>query len=148
MSNKEIMKPVIEWYSFPLKDYPKKSLILIVFLIFVVYILWNITMVNWDQPLYYILGVLILFIGVIPYFVSTKYEFYEDHFIVRYPFVKIEKKYTDFGSFYSDKNGIMISTFKQVSRLDAFRGQSVRFSKDKTEKEVIISFLSERLIRL
>jgi len=148
MSNKEIKTPLIEWSSFPLMDYPKKSIFLVAFLIFVAVILWNITIVKWDQPLYYILGVIILFIGVIPYFVSTKYEFYDDHFIVRYPFVKIEKQYTDYGSFYNDKNGIMISTFKQVSRLDAFRGQSIRFSKDRKEKDAIIALLSEKLIRL
>lgn len=147
MSNNE-PKPVLEWYSFPLKDYPKKSLFLLLFLFFVGAILWNIAVVKWDQPLYYILGVIILFIGVAPYFVMTKYEFYEEKFIVRYPFVKVEKQYTDFGSFYTDKNGIMLSTFKQVSRLDSFRGQSIRFSKSRAEKEQIIEFLSQKLIKL
>jgi len=149
MSNKEIKeKALIEWSSFPLLDYPKKSVLLIVLLFFIAYVLWNVTIVKWQQPLYYVLGVIILFIGIIPYFVSTKYEFYEDKFIVRYPFVKIEKKYSDYGSFYNDKNGVMISTFKQVSRLDAFRGQSVRFSKSRAEKEQIIEFLSTKLIKL
>ncbi|MCB5249857.1 MAG: hypothetical protein RBS16_06380 [Candidatus Cloacimonadales bacterium] len=148
MSNKDENKPVIEWFSFPFIDFPKKSIILVLFLFFMGYILWNIAVVNWDQPLYYMLGVLILFIGIAPYFVPTKYEFYEYHLIIRYPIVKIEKRYSDYGSFYVDKKGIMLSTFKQVSRLDAFRGQSIRFSKDQSEREAIIVFLKERLIQL
>ncbi len=147
MSNNQ-NPPIIEWHSFPMIDYPKKTIFVVLFLIFMAVILWNITIVGWQQPLYYILGVIVLFIGVIPYFVSTKYEFYEHRFIVRYPFITIEKSYSDYGSFYVDKNGIMISTFKQVSRLDAFRGQSVRFSKSREEKQAIIEFLSTKLIKL
>ncbi|HPY96171.1 MAG TPA: hypothetical protein PL063_03045 [Candidatus Cloacimonadota bacterium] len=148
MSNDNTNKPIIEWNSFPFMDFPRKSILLVIFLFFMGYILWNIAVVNWEQPLYYVLGVLILFIGVAPYFVSTKYEFYEQHLLIRYPIVKVEKKYTDYGSFYVDKKGLMLSTFKQVSRLDAFRGQSIRFSKDQSEREAIIAFLSERLIKL
>jgi hypothetical protein len=59
--------------------------------------------------------------------------------------VKIEKKYADFRSFYYDKKGIMLSPFLKPSRLDGFRGQSLRFSKTKTEKEEVIAFLKTKI---
>ncbi len=144
MSNNQ-EKPLYEWNSFPLLDFPKKSSVLLVFLFLVFYFLYYMTIKLWDQPLYYVLGVLLLFIGIIPYFVSTRYEFYDYKFIVKYPFFTIEKRYSEFGCFYSDKNGIMISTFKQPRRLDVFRGQSIRFSKTREEKAEVIEFLTSKL---
>ena len=59
--------------------------------------------------------------------------------------IRIEKKYVDFGCFYADKKGVMLSTFKKPRRLDNFRGQSVRFSKNQKEKEELLKLLENKI---
>jgi hypothetical protein len=97
------------------------------------------------QPLLYFLGMTILLLGILPYLVPTNYYFYEDRVLVRYITVKVEKPYTDFGCFYTDKMGIMLSTFVMPRRLDRFRGQSIRFSKTQEEREDVVAFLKQKI---
>jgi len=154
MLNNNFMKPtsnfskdraLYSWISFPVVDQPKKSILVVFIIVFITYILWELAIVKWDQPLYYILGILVLFISLIPYFVPTSYYFFEEGFLVQYPFVKIEKLYAEYGCLYTDKLGIMLSTYKQPRRMDSFRGQSIRFSKTRSEKEEILVFLKEKI---
>ena len=142
-SDKEIS--LYSWTSFPLIDTPVKTVILSLVVIFITVLLWQLTVVTWDQPLFYVLGMLILLLSLMPYFVPTTYFFYEDRFLVKYPFFKIEKPYSEYGCFYVDKLGIMLSTFKKPRKLDAFRGQSIRFSKTASERDEIISFLANKI---
>jgi hypothetical protein len=132
------------WTSFPFIDKPKHSVALCLIIILITYILWELAVGIWQQPLYYVLGVFMLFIGIVPYFVPTRYYFFEKGLVVIYPIAKVEKLYSDYGCFYADKNGIMLSTFKRPRRLDAFRGQSIRFSKTKEEREAIIELLKDK----
>ena len=133
------------WTSFPFMDRPAHSVLLCVVIAIVTYILWQMTIVMWDQPLYYFLGIFILLIGIMPYIVPTTYYFFDEGILVQYPLVKVEKSYREFGCFYVDKLGIMLSTFKMPRRLDTFRGQSIRFSKTATEREAIINLLKEKI---
>ena len=133
------------WTSFPFVDRPIHSVALCMIITLVAYILWQLTIVQWDAPLYYFLGVFILLIGIMPYFIPTTYYFFEKGLLIQYPIVKIEKLYTEFGCFYTDKMGIMLSTYKKPRRMDTFRGQSIRFSKTQSERQEIISFLKEKI---
>ena len=133
------------WTSFPFVDRPIHSVALCLIIALVAYILWQLTIVQWDAPLYYFLGVFILLLGIMPYFIPTTYYFFERGLLIQYPIVKIEKLYTEFGCFYVDKMGIMLSTYKMPRRMDTFRGQSIRFSKTQSERQEIITFLKEKI---
>lgn len=137
--------PLLTWRSWPFVERPRASLLLTAFLIFLAYFLWQIAVVQWQQPWYYFLGMLLVLGSLLPYFIPTTYELYEYEIVIHYLLIKITRKYTDFGCFYSDKRGIMLSTFKLPRRLDAFRGQSLRFSKEKTEKERLIEILTRKV---
>ena len=134
-----------QWTSFPFIDRPIHSVVLCMIIALVTYILWQLTIIQWDAPLYYFLGVFILLIGIMPYFIPTSYFFFEKGILVQYPIVKIEKLYKDFGCFYADKMGIMLSPYKKPRRIDTFRGQSIRFSKSQIERPEIIAFLKEKI---
>ncbi|MCK4311804.1 MAG: hypothetical protein KAW88_03610 [Candidatus Cloacimonetes bacterium] len=142
MSNNE---PKLSWTSHPLKDYPLTSVLLLLFMIILAFGLWKIAVVMWEMPLFYYLGLAILFFSLISYFIPTRYAFYENRIEIHYWFIKVEKFYSDFGCFYADKKGVMLSTFKMHRRLDAFRGQSIRFSKSKSEKEEFFKLLKEKI---
>jgi len=133
------------WTSFPFVDTPWKSVMLCAVIGLVAYILWQLTVVKWEQPLYYVLGILMLMIGIMPYFIPTSYYFFEDGLLVQYPLIKVVKKYSDFGCFYADKLGIMLSTYKMPRRMDTFRGQSIRFSKTASERAEILEFLRGKI---
>ncbi|MDD4687048.1 MAG: hypothetical protein PHH38_03075 [Candidatus Cloacimonetes bacterium] len=100
---------------------------------------------DWQMPLFYFLGLLLVYGNLLPYFIITEYYLFDDEILVRYLFIKIKRPWSDFGCFYKDKRGIMLSTFKMPRRLDPFRGQSLRFSKSGEETPALIAFLKEKI---
>ena len=149
MSNKTNLKKedaIHYWTSFPIKDRPKAAILVGILTVAIAYILFQMFMIGEDQtPLYYFLGIFMWCIALMPFLVPTSYYFLENGIIVQYPFIKIEKLYEEYGCFYADKMGIMLSTFKMPRRLDAFRGQSIRFSKTQAERTEILQFLEEKI---
>jgi len=142
MSNE---KPKLSWTSHPFVDFPLTSIFLVIILIVLAVILWQVAVVIWEMPLFYYLGFAIFVISMITYFIPTRYEFYEMKIIIFYAMIKIERNYSDFKCFYSDKKGIMLGTFMKPRKLDSFRGQSIRFSKLQTEKEDLIKLLEKKI---
>lgn len=135
----------LEWTSFPFIERPLTSLLLILFLIGLVWSMWNLVVIHWGYHLYFVGGVALVLGSLLPYFIPTKYEMWDDKITIYYAFVKIERKYADFGCFYSDKRGVLLSTFKTPRRLDTFRGQSLRFSGKQSEKAALLDLLKEKI---
>jgi hypothetical protein len=142
MSNNE---NIIKWTSFPLVDYPASTLLLTVFLVVFSFLFYRITFVSWQMPLFFYIGMTAFLISLIPYFIPTCYELAEEKIIIFYSFIRVEKKYDEFQSFYYDKKGIMLSTFLKPNRLDSFRGQSLRFSKSQAEKDKVLKMLKDKI---
>ncbi|HPT72571.1 MAG TPA: hypothetical protein PLE74_09865 [Candidatus Cloacimonadota bacterium] len=137
--------PLLEWQSHPFLERPITSSLLVLFLFFLNILVWHISVTVWHTPFYYYLGMILVVVNLLPYFVVTRYQLFDEHIEVYYWFIKIQRKYTDFGCFYSDKHGMMLSTFKMPRRLDPFRGQSLRFSKTKNEVPQLVELLKEKI---
>jgi hypothetical protein len=138
-------EPLLTWKSWPFTERPATSVFLLSFLMLLAVLLYRITVFSWAQPLYYILGMSLVLVNLLPYFIPTEYYLYEDKYVVRYLVMKISRPYSDFGCFYQDKRGIMLSTFKMPRRLDTFRGQSFRFSKSRHEEEDLNRILLHKI---
>ena len=138
-------KPLLSWISYPFKDTPLTSVLLIIFYLIISLGLWEIAVIKWEMPLFFYLGILVFTLSLLPYFIPTKYEFFDDKIIITYLFIKVEKNYSDFGCYYADKKGVMLSTFTKPRRLDNFRGQSIRFSKKQMEKEELFKLLDKKV---
>jgi len=138
-------EPKLEWISFPFVERPFISLLLMAFLVFLSFVLWKVAVVVWGYPIFYYGGMLLTIGNLLPYFIMTKYQMCEDNIVVQYLFLKITRKYSDFGCFYPDKRGIMLSTFKTPRRLDVFRGMSLRFSASQEEKQDLLELLKEKV---
>ncbi len=136
---------LLKWRSWPALERPWTSLILTGFLILIAALVWHISVNIWQSPFYYYIGMLLVLGNLLPWFIPTDYELDHQGIRIRYLFIKINRKWDDFGCFYQDKRGIMLSTFKMPRRLDPFRGQSLRFSKDKTELEQLNKLLLEKI---
>lgn len=138
-------KLILEWISFPFAERLLTSLLLILFLIFLSFLLWHLAVVVWGYPIFYYGGMLLTIGNLLPYFIMTKYQMCEDNIVIHYLFIKVVRKYSDFGCFYLDKRGVMLSTFKTPRRLDVFRGQSLRFSAKQAEKAELIEILQDKI---
>ncbi len=132
----------LKWVSYPFKDYPLISILLVVFIIIISLLIWKIAVVNWNMPLFYYIGMTLFILSLITYFIPTTYELLENKITIHYWFIKTERPYSHFGCYYIDKKGIMLSTFKMPRKLDAFRGLSLRFSKTREEKEELLNLLA------
>jgi hypothetical protein len=135
----------LSWTSHPLLDDLPRTIFLIIIIILVSLILYQTTIINWQAPLYFFLGMLFFLGSMITWFIPTTYSIYDDKIVIKYPFFAIEKKWGVFGCWYADKKGVMLGTFKRPRRLDNFRGQSLRFSKDKSEKDALFAILNEKI---
>ena len=138
-------KPILEWSSHPFFENPLKSILLVLFLGGFSIIFWRLTIIQWQMPIFYVLGMTYLLISLITYFIPTRYQLFNDSMFIYYGGIKIVKKYTDFGCFYYDKKSVTLGTFKRPRRLDTFRGTMLRFSKDKTEKAELLKFLRTKI---
>jgi len=138
-------EPKLSWKSWPFAERPLSSTLLLLFLAFLTMFLYRLTVLNWQMPLFYFLGLALVYGNLIPYFIITEYFLYEDEIQVRYIFFKIKRSWSDFGCFYKDKRGVMLSTFKMPRRLDPFRGQSLRFSKSQAEVPELLDFLEQKI---
>ncbi len=152
----------LRWVSHPMREYPITTGILLLFLGLIAAFLWDVTstpvdqsitvftwvgmnVAGWDMPFFYYLGIIFLFFSLITYFIPTYYQCDEDLITIRYWFFKVTHRYDEYGCFYLDAKGVMLSTFKRPRRLDPFRGLSLRFSRSRKEKQPLLDILQERI---
>jgi len=142
MENRE---DLLRWTSHPLLDEAAKTIFLLAIMVFVSLILYQTAIITWKAPIYFYLGMLFFIGSMITWFIPTTYILFEDKIQIWYWKIKIEKNWSDFGCWYTDKKGVMLSTFKRPRRLDNFRGLSLRFSKDKHEQNRLFELLAEKV---
>ncbi len=136
---------MLSWRSWPFAERPLSSTLLVAFLIFLTIFLYKLAIVEWSMPFFYFAGLILVIGNLLPYFIVTEYELYEREIRIRYIFIKVNRPWTDFGCFYKDKRGVMLSPFKLPRRLDPFRGLSLRFSKTQAELPALLEILKEKI---
>lgn len=134
----------LRWTSHPLIDYPISSIMVIAVILIVSIFLYRMAFLSWEAPIYFYLGMMFFIGSMINWFIPTTYELHDEGFTVYYSFIKVERKWTEFHCWYSDKKGVLLSTFHRPRRLDSFRGQSLRFSRSQEEKEKLFALLEEK----
>lgn len=137
--------PLLTWTSHPFKEFVITSILLSVFMVVLGIGLWYLTVTLWDMPIFYYIGVLVFFFSLISYFIPTRYELYDTKIIIFYWIIKTERHYSDFKCYYSDKKGVMLSTFNRPRRLDPFRGLSLRFTRRADEKIELFKILDQKV---
>lgn len=128
---------MIEWTSIPFKVGGKKNIIAVG----VPLLLWIIVFIFWG-PGWCILSVLLVGASIFPYFTPTRYRLTEKEIKVSSIFTKQKKKWDNYSSFYVDKNGVLLSPFKEPSRLENFRGIYIHFHNN---KEKVIAFIKKKM---
>ena len=127
------MNESFQWVSHPVKESPKKNLIAFggIIVILVGGYIW----------LYIpgvLLGLIIISLTLLPYFMPTRYIIKDSGIEVHYLFQKKTYNWSTFRSYYNDENGILLSPFRVPNRLENFRGLYVRFGSEKEKIQTLI----------
>ena len=136
MSNQAI--PQQTWVVHPLRDNWKRSVLLALFLtLFFLGVYWS-----FQSGFVTLLSALFLIGSLHRYFLPFRYECYEDRLVVTSLFYRTTRPWSDFHSFYVERNGVLLSPFAKPSRLENFRGVYVRFGGNRAE---VIDFVKRKV---
>ena len=116
--------PLLEYVCHPAGRDIRITILTTVFIIICVVLVWLISY----SPLLVGLAILILFGSLTGFYVPTRYFFYSDHIIVKTTLQSLHKEWSQFRSYYPDKNGVLLSPFGHPTRLENFRGLYVKFA--------------------
>lgn len=129
---------ILEWTSHPARKRPLITILLVIFLTALVLIVYSLT----ESYLFTAIGAVVLWGSLTQYFMSTRFILSEQGVKVRYVINKIEKPWSQFRTYYRDKNGVLLSPFVRPSRMENFRGLYVRFDNNQDE---VMNVVSERI---
>lgn len=127
-------KPIIEWIAHPARQRPLVAWLVGVFIAVIAVGIYSWTF----SPIFTALATIILIGSLTGFYFPTHYRFYDDQVIIKYTLTTIKKDWSQFRSFYRDKNGVLLSPFPQPSRLENFRGLFLKFGDGDREKIVDI----------
>lgn len=128
---------ILVWTTLPLTRNWKKSAAVILFLSILFLLVYY-----WIHSVVFVFIIMLMMIGSLSgFFFPTEYELNSKGVIVKSLFVKNEKPWSHFRSFYPDKNGILLSPFPRPSRLENFRGLYIRFENNRDQ---VIEYVKKR----
>jgi hypothetical protein len=108
----------LQWKVHPIKGDFKKSLFLIILIIFISILVF----ISFDSILLGLLGLFLLVFSMRQFFLPTYYILNQEGVIVRFAGLTTKRKWSYFKRFFVDKNGILLSPFDKKSALENFRG--------------------------
>jgi len=125
----------MRWTVFPVRDNPRKGIIVILFLVMLLVGIYLYYGLFWA-----LLSSVILVGSLLQFFTPTTYVLLDDGVEVRSLYVQ-RRRWEDVKRFYIDKRGVFLSPFAKPSRLENFRGVYLRFPEDKELRERIVEFV-------
>jgi hypothetical protein len=126
--------PTLEYVCHPAKRDVRITILTTVFIIICIILVWLITYSVFMTGL----GVLILFGSLAGFYFPTRYYFYDDHIIVKTTVQKLRKEWSQYRSYYPDKNGVLLSPFVRPTRLENFRGLYIKFAGNRDQVMEIV----------
>ena len=116
----------IKWSCHPVKRRPLLSVGITLLVLFIIAMVFNTT-----QSLFFgLLAFIIMFVSLAKFYFPTHYRLSENEVTVKTTTQTLTKNWSEFRSFYPDKNGILLSPFAQPSKLENFRGLFIMFNEN------------------
>lgn len=129
----------LSWTVHPLVENWRKSVLLglfLVLLLFIIYLGFQLIYVT-------VLSAIFLIGSLYKYFLPFHHQFEVDRLIITSCCYKMERPWETFRSFYVDANGVLLSPFAHPTRLENFRGVYIRFGKHSPEE--IVNFITNKI---
>ncbi len=125
---------LLSWVSLPAKSRPTAAILVGLFLVVLVIVVYMMTF----SAMFTAIAAVILWGSLSQFYVRTNFELTERFARVKYIVNKVEREWSQFRSYYPDKNGVLLSPFARPSRLENFRGLYIRFAGNKDEVLAIV----------
>lgn len=129
---------VLEWVCHPAKKNPKVTILVSIFIAVLIVIVYFITYSPWLC----ILAFLILFGSLASFYFPTYYRLTDKEIIIKTKAQTTVKKWSQYRSYYPDKNGVLLSPFVRPTRLENFRGLYIKFWHNRDE---VVAFVKEQI---
>ena len=129
----------IAWTVHPFVENWKRSALLGLFLISILAIIYF----SFKSVIFLLLSASLLVGPLYKYFLPFHYCCGMNDLVVTACCYRQERPWSDFRSFYVDKNGVLLSPFAKPTRLENFRGVYVRFGTHHPED--IVNYIHDKL---
>ncbi len=129
---------VLEWVCHPAKKNPKVTIIVSIFIAVLIVVVYFITYSPW----FCLLAFLILFGSLASFYFPTHYRLTDKEIIIKTKAQTLIKKWSQYRTYYPDKNGVLLSPFVRPTRLENFRGLYIKFWYNKDE---VVAFVKEQI---
>ena len=129
----------LSWTVHPFVENWKRSTLLLLFLISILAIIYF----SFKSVIFLLISAILLIGPLYKYFLPFHYCCGIECIVVMACCYKLRRPWSDFRSFYVDKNGVLLSPFAKPTRLENFRGVYVRFGQYPPEE--IVSYIHDKL---
>ena len=125
---------LLAWTTHPIKKRPLAAVLVSLFILLIPFIVLSIT----SSKIFGFLSLVVLFASVAKFYFPTYFTLTDSEAIIKSSTQTIRKKWSEFRSYYPDKNGVLLSPFIDKSRLEIFRGIYLIFDNNSDEVMEII----------
>ena len=129
----------ISWSVHPLVENWRKSVLLGLFLVLLLFFIY----LGFQSIYVAVLSAIFLIGSLYKYFLPFHHQFEADRLVITSCCYKTERPWETFRSFYVDANGVLLSPFAHPTRLENFRGVYIRFGKHSPEE--IVNFITKKI---
>ena len=130
--------PVLEWVSHPARRNMKVTISVSLFLAVLIFLVYVLTY----SIFFTVLAIIILYASLAAFYFPTRYRLDSEKIAVKTMTQTLHKNWSQYRSYYPDKNGVLLSPFVRPSRLENFRGLYIRFGDNREE---VTSFIKKRM---
>ncbi len=130
--------PSLEWTCHPAKRNRLVTAAVTVFVGLIVVIVYLLTY----SIFFTVLAFVIMTGSLAAFYFPTRYRMTGEEIFIKTTTQTLCKKWSQYRSYYPDKNGVLLSPFVKPSRLENFRGTYIRFWNNKDE---VVAFIKEMI---
>ena len=109
---------LLMWTTHPIKKRPLAAVLVSLFILIVPLVVLSIT----SSKIFGFLSLVVLFASIAKFYFPTYFTLTESEAVIKSSTQTIKKQWSEFRSYYPDKNGVLLSPFVDKSRLENFRG--------------------------
>ncbi|MCX6645345.1 MAG: hypothetical protein NTY09_03155 [bacterium] len=131
----------IRWRVLPLAENAWRSLLLVVIIIAACYGVWSWT----ELGGFVLLAFILLVVSIAPFIFPTRYHMNSEGLEIIFLGIRNFRGWEEYRNFYPHDVGVHLSPFKELTRLDPFRGNFIRFSPG--NRGEVIGFLDRHIKR-
>ncbi len=127
----------LEWVSLPMRERPGATVALVVIMVTAS---WGAALVM-ENIWWGVVGLGLLFLSLWSYFLPVRFTMDATGVRKKSPFGEEKRKWSEVRSIVPDRHGVLLSPFKEPTRLAKFRGLSVQYSGNRKE---VLEFIRTR----